>query len=395
MKSSASGKSSGVFNSLQSASSQLSTSKQLIADSSQYRPHQPHQPQFPDPYSDYSPLSEQFSMVPDLSSLSISDSQSYLRPSQVDCDSDFTSIWEPNHLDRLETIWNSAASTSTIKITVEEQNRELLSSLKFLQVCPRQETAIGYGPQIPGFSWNFNDLGRSANRSDQLSEMVKEIKQLNSLAKTDASGAPIYAVHFNQSILELNEQQLDALLLSGHEFDPTDCFHLAMECTDQSVKILTWMRTKAGFNEFDESHAWHGQGITASMFYDNLSLTRLHQQENIEKIMDLVFDKRYWTSSKDEFKFPLNSIRSMASIPNHTRMLEWFLNRGQYRYPMPQFTLKDRLHFGKDVKRLAERGKNGEAGASNLSLQLAKFIDDNSLPFIRTLPPPVLVRSNL
>lgn len=412
-------KSFGLFGSLQSASSQLSTSKQLIADSSQYQLDRQQSPQ--QPYSDHS--SPQFSMVPDLSLLSISDfqtSQGYLRPSQVDCDSDYTSTYTPSHLDATNATdaksMNIGELTKLLSMTTpiskkdigisvakgkcksntnstpEEISRQVIVGLlDFIQVLPRQENTIGYESEIPGFHWTFAYPadGHSAKSAEKMAE---EIFLLNSLR------SPTFKVDFNQDITELDEMELDALVLAGYEFDPTDALTVARTCTPNCINILTWMRTKGKFNFFDEFHAWNGMGIINTIWEDDLSVGRQQQQEHVEKCVDLVFDHRHWTTEKDDIKFPVDFISCAAYSPNSTRMLEWFLNRGQYRYPMPQLTLTDRLNFAKDVKKLAERGKNGEAGAADLSLQLANFVNDNSdnsIAFLRTLPPPTSIRSNL
>lgn len=288
---------------------------------------------------------------------------------------------------------------SNANSTLEERNREaIVNSLKFLQVRPRQQNTIGYGAQIPGFHWTFTHPADYLVNARSVEEMAKEIKRLQSLR------SPNFKVDFNQDITELDEQELDALVLAGHEFDPTDALTVAQSCTADSINILTWMRTKGKFHFFDEFHAWDGAGIINTMWDDDVShpsVTREQQQEHVEKCVDLVFDKGYWTHVQDDIKFPVDFISCAAYWPNQTRMLEWFLRRGQYRYPMPQLTLNDRLKFAEDVKKLAERRrntKNGEAGAITLSLQLAKFVDDNSPSFlnsISSLPPPTSIRSNL
>lgn len=274
-----------------------------------------------------------------------------------------------------------AANQVAIDEKEDARIKEILVGLKFLKVKPREVFSLDEGVvKTAGVNWSFTRSNDAL--LPHAESLAKEIKLLNSLRSPTS-----FKVEFGKQLDELDETELNALLLADHNFGKS--IISIQGCTGDSVRVLTWMRTKAGFCNNGDSNGgnrnWNGKDILASMWH----MSQLGADKYLEQTIDLIFNKRYWTCQDDDIKFPLQFVHNIAFWKQRKHVLQWFLERGQYRYPIEQFTLKDRQKFAKLVKSLSERGD------AELSVKLASFVDAHSEPFVRSLPPPVPVRSKL
>lgn len=236
--------------------------------------------------------------------------------------------------------------------------KEILFGLKFLKVKPRKVFTFDMEfVKTAGVSWSFARSNGAYALLPSAEDLAKEIKLLNSLYSWST-----FRVEFGESLEKLDETQLNSLLLADHNFNKSIISNQG--CNEDTVRVLTWMRTKAGFSYRGDTRGnTRSDGKTYNRNWDNKKIlepmwhwSQAGQEQHLEKAIDLIFDDRYWTCMEDDIKFPLRFVHDIAFWKQRKHVLQWFLERGQYRYPIQQFTLNDRQKFAKLVKSLSERG---------------------------------------
>jgi hypothetical protein len=120
----------------------------------------------------------------------------------------------------------------------------------------------------------------------------------------------------------------------GYQFDPTDATVFAPFSAD--LRLLTWMRTRGGFCYQDGGAFWSSETILGNL--GSVRIKFCNDVASVERIADLVYDERYWTHEKDDCKFPIDDFLRGALSPDRLSLLAWFLDRGQFRYTMGEFS---------------------------------------------------------
>lgn len=168
-------------------------------------------------------------------------------------------------------------------------------------------------------------MSKVTDPADQpaLTEYIRELYRHN---------ARDFRIELDDDLNLLPEWKLGALVMGGHSFCPSDVpFELA---TQGNYRVLSWMRTCGGFSHDDSDRRWNSKTIL-----EMLSTACDHGGDikNVEAIADLVYDERYWTCVEDRVNFPINGFLMQCAGPRRHEVLAWFLDRGQFRYPVGKF----------------------------------------------------------
>jgi hypothetical protein len=258
------------------------------------------------------------------------------------------------------------------------------------------EPAWHWAPDaVCGLDWSFSDR---AHGDADVPTMVREIQSVMAL------DTPRHAVRLTDHVPSLSDRQLTALRLAGHAFGGTAGSDAALcAAREANVRALTWMRTRGAFARGDASAPWLSRDLIIALSSARLcteaggaattgeicrepgiarATARLQRKvRDIEACVDLVYDRRYWTCPEDDVAFPFSEfLGACCEDPSKTAVLEWFLNRAQFRYPMPRFGRRLDERLARDnVQALADRGE------AILSRKLGDFIATHS-----RLRPPTL-----
>jgi len=181
---------------------------------------------------------------------------------------------------------------------------------------------------------------------------------------------PRAATHTTQHFeSELPIWLLDVLYDSGYYFCPTMPFDVVKYC---NVDVLMWMIAQ-GFGKAEE-YPWDVEGMITSLGY-----TKCEDMSLVETIVDMIYDH---SPPKDKFPTTLflenacsngwGGIRDGKRNKLTTKLAEWFLSRGQYRYPMAKISTDRGIGLLKDA---AKYKAAGQIAFANL---LAKTVTLNS-----------------
>jgi hypothetical protein len=274
----------------------------------------------------------------------------------------------------LASVWDATITTDKgsedvdVKISIEGVQR---GGYKFVTT----KTRGARDSVILGFS--------SASVNASLVLLVNEIKDVLNTLPT-----PHTDVSLRHKVTRLTDHQLGALRHAGYRFWLTDLIDAASKA---DVRVLTWMRTQARFAHRDLAAYWSSDHVLAQLSEslscylprgattirsDSVTLSegllRLleHELRDVEACADLVFDRTYWTCAEDDVTFPVSIFLPAAIARNNDVAIAWFLNRAQFRYPLPRYfsTVADEQTVTTAIKVLAERGE------THLATKLAEFV---------------------
>lgn len=177
--------------------------------------------------------------------------------------------------------------------------------------------------------------------------------------------------------------QLEALIEGGYCFHPHDVSHKV--AASGNIQLLFWMRTVGGFSHHDLDRCWRSDQILEMIgrMYDN---GRCFQ--DIEGVVNLVYDKRYWTCDEDRVDFPLDMFVTECPLGSgRGKMLRWFLDRAQFMYPIAKFSSDD--YKRGLVSRLLDCADNyilqGKSSPDvELGVKLKSFVQANMPPQLRS-----------